>query len=123
MRISRAAAGSKSRQEFLDECLRQSGGSGLNISPTPEKYFHDWLAAKEQLGRTSASTLTRYAPILERFVAFLPDIRRRSPLASITASDVEGFLPPKKTGDYRIVQQTPACGCFPLFSIPPGAKA
>jgi hypothetical protein len=88
--------GFKKSQEFLDECLRQSGGSGLNISPTPEKYFHDWLAAKEQLGRTSASTLTRYAPILERFVAFLPDIRRRSPLASITASDVEGFLHAEK---------------------------
>jgi hypothetical protein len=64
----------------LDECLRQSTGSGLNI-PTAEKYFRDWLDAKEQVGRTSASTLTRYAPILERFVAFLPDIRRRSPLA------------------------------------------
>jgi integrase len=88
--------GLKKSQEFLDECLRQSGGSGLNISPTPEKYFHDWLAAKEQLGRTSASTLTRYAPILERFVAFLPDIRRRAPLASITATDVEGFLHAEK---------------------------
>jgi integrase len=76
--------------------LRQSSGSGLNI-PTPEKYFRDWLAAKEQLGRTSASTLTRYAPILERFVAFLPDIRRRSPLANITATDVEGFLHAEKT--------------------------
>jgi hypothetical protein len=64
----------------LDECLRQSTGSGLNI-PTAEKYFRDWLDAKEQVGRTSASTLTRYAPILERFVAFLPDIRRRSSLA------------------------------------------
>ncbi|MEA2261963.1 MAG: hypothetical protein QOJ51_4788 [Acidobacteriaceae bacterium] len=87
--------GFKKSQEFLDECLRQSTGSGLNI-PTPEKYFHDWLAAKEQLGRTSASTLTRYKPILERFVAFLPDIRRRSPLASITASDVERFLHAEK---------------------------
>jgi hypothetical protein len=74
-------------QEFLDESLRQSTGSGLNISPTPEKYFHDWLEAKEQLGRTSASTLTRYEPILERFLAFLPDTRRRSPLTSITTSD------------------------------------
>ena len=44
----------------------------------------------------AASTLTRYEPILERFVAFLPDIRRRSPLASITASDVEGFLHAEK---------------------------
>jgi Phage integrase family/Phage integrase SAM-like domain len=88
--------GLKKSQEFLDECLRQSTGSGLNI-PTPEKYFHDWLEAKEQVGRTSPSTLTRYAPILERFVAFLPDIRRRSPLASITASDIDGFLHAEKT--------------------------
>jgi hypothetical protein len=87
--------GLKKSQEFLDECLRQSTGSGLN-SPTPEKYFRDWLDAKEQVGRTSPSTLTRYAPILERFVAFLPDIRRRSPLASITASDIEGFLRAEK---------------------------
>jgi integrase len=94
--ITRGAGFEKS-QEFLDECLRQSTGSGLNISPTPEKYFHDWLEAKEQVGRTSASTLTRYEPILERFVAFLPDIRRRSPLASITATDVEGFLHAEKT--------------------------
>lgn len=82
--------GLKKSQEFIDQCLRQCG-SGLNI-PTPEKYFADWLAGKEQLGRTSPSTLTRYRPVLERFVAFLPDIRRRSPLASITASDVDGFL-------------------------------
>jgi integrase len=83
--------GFKKSQEFLDECLRVSTGSGLNI-PTPEKYFHDWLTAKEQLGRTSSSTLTRYRPVLERFVAFLPDIRRSAPLASITTSDVDGFL-------------------------------
>ena len=70
--------GFKKSQEFLEDCLRQSTGSGLNI-PTPAKYFGDWLAAKEQLGRNSASTLTRYKPILERFVAFLPDIRRRVP--------------------------------------------
>jgi integrase len=87
--------GLKKSQEFLDEGLRQSTGSGLNI-PTPEKYFRDGLDAKEQVGRTSQSTLTRYEPILERFVAFLPDIRRRSPLASITASDVDGFLHAEK---------------------------
>jgi integrase len=89
--------GLKKSQEFLDECLRHSTGSGLNISPTPEKYFHDWLEAKEQVGRTSSSTLTRYEPILERFLAFLPATRRQSPLASITASDVEGFLHAEKT--------------------------
>jgi integrase len=87
--------GLKKSQEFIDQCLRQCG-SGLNI-PTPEKYFHDWLAAKEQLGRTSSSTLTRYRPVLERFVAFLPDIRRSAPLASITTSDVDGFLHAEKT--------------------------
>ena len=40
--------------------------------------------------RRASKTLTRYAPILNRFVAFLPDIRRRFPLASITASDIDG---------------------------------
>jgi len=81
--------GYRKSEEFLDECLRISTGSGLNI-PTAERYFRDWLEAKEQLGRTSESTVTRYAPILNRFVAFLPDIRRRFPLASITASDIDG---------------------------------
>jgi hypothetical protein len=83
--------GLRKSQEFLDECLRQSTGSGLNV-PTPAKYFRDWLDAKEHVGRTSASTLIRPVPApssdmrpsLERFVAFLPDIRRRSPLGSIT---------------------------------------
>jgi integrase len=93
--ITRGGGFTKS-QEFLDECLRQPTGSGLNIS-TPEKYFRDWLDAKQQVGRTSPSTLTRYAPILERFVAFLPDIQRRAPLASITASDIDGFLHAEKT--------------------------
>jgi integrase len=87
--------GYKKSGEFLDECLRQSTGSGLNI-PTAEKYFRDWLDAKEQVGRTSESTLTRYAPILNRFVAFLPEVRRRSPLASITASAIDGFLHAEK---------------------------
>lgn len=32
--------GLKKSQEFLDECLRQSTGSGLNI-PTPAKYFSE----------------------------------------------------------------------------------
>jgi hypothetical protein len=59
--------GYRQSEEFLDDCLRQSTGSGLNI-PTAEKYFRDWLEAKEQVGRTSQSTLTRYEPILNRFV-------------------------------------------------------
>ena len=87
--------GYRKSEEFLDECLRISTGSGLNI-PTAERYFRDWLEAKEQLGRTSESTVTRYAPILNRFVAFLPQVRRRSPLASITASDIDGSLHAEK---------------------------
>jgi integrase len=92
--VSRGRAYEKS-QELVDECLRQSTGTGLNVQ-TPAKYFHDWLEAKAALGRTAPSTLRRYRPVLERFVAFLPEIRQRAPLAQVTATDVEAFMHSEK---------------------------
>jgi hypothetical protein len=81
----------KQSEAFLDGCLRQSTGVGLNI-PTVERYFTDWVQAKRELGRNSLSTLAKYEPVLTRFVQHLPEARRRSPLASITPLDCAGFL-------------------------------
>jgi integrase len=78
-------------ERFIDSCLRQSTGAVLNL-PTVENYFRDWLASKQEVGRNSQGTLDRYGPVLERFLSYLTDVRRRNRLDSVTPMDCQGFL-------------------------------
>ena len=84
----------KQSESFIDSCLKESTGAGLTIV-TVEDYFRDWLNSKAEVGRNSESTLSRYSPVLDRFLAYLPDVRRRA-LSSITPLDCTGFLRTEK---------------------------
>jgi integrase len=76
--------------------LKASTGCVLNV-PTVEAYLNDWISAKSETGRNSQGTLTRYAPILERFLEYLPEPRRTTPLSSIRPLDCTGFLRSEKS--------------------------
>lgn len=78
-------------EKFIDSCLRQSTGSGLNI-PSVENYFQSWLQAKAESGRNSEGTLNRYRPILNRFLSHLTGARRRARLDAVNPLDCAGFL-------------------------------
>jgi hypothetical protein len=85
----------KQSESFIDSCLRESIGAGLAV-PTVENYFNDWIQAKTNTGRNSKGTLDRYASVLTRFISYLPDVRRRARLDSITPMDCTGFLRAEK---------------------------
>jgi hypothetical protein len=64
-------------------------GERLNVRSV-ESYFAEWFKGKTATG-TSPGKLTRYRPVLEGFIASLSEQRRRAPVASITALEVERF--------------------------------
>jgi integrase len=82
-------------EKFIDQCLKASTGTGLDVV-SAEDHLRDWLESKRGTGRNSQGTLDRYSPVLTRFVQYLPEARRRSPLASITPLDCTGFLRAEK---------------------------
>jgi integrase len=86
----------KQSQKLVSECLKVSTGSGLQMV-TVEDYFRDWMAAKEETGRNAQGTLDRYAPVLNRFLSYLPEVRRGAALSSITPLDCTGFLRAEKS--------------------------
>jgi len=64
-------------------------GDHLDVQ-SAEAYIEQWLQAKKATG-TSSGTLSRYGPVLQRFLESLPEKRRRVSIASITALEVEPF--------------------------------
>jgi integrase len=74
---------------FFNELLRATTAEKLNV-PRIEAYFDSWLESKRVLAKAEG-TLTRYEPVLNGFVASLPERRRTATLASLTASEIERF--------------------------------
>jgi integrase len=83
--------------QLLDKWMQMTTGERFNV-PTVEKYCQDWLESKKNVGKTSANTLVRYEPVLERFVESLPAIRRRLPMSCVTPIDIDRFLHAEKRG-------------------------
>ena len=63
--------------------------SGLNVASVRE-FFAEWLNSKATVGRAS-STVKRYRPILDGFLAAIGEKRARASVASITPAEVERF--------------------------------
>ena len=76
-------------QTLFNEILAATTGENFNV-PTVEAYFSSWLEAKRATGK-AFGTLKRYKPVLDGFIATLPERRRNSFLSSITALEIERF--------------------------------
>ena len=74
---------------LFNELLRATTAEELNV-PRVEAYLDSWLESKRILAKAKG-TLTRYEPVLNGFVASLPERRRTATLASLTASEIERF--------------------------------
>jgi integrase len=69
------------------EMLERTTGERLNVASIKD-FFEGYLKAKEATG-TAASTLNRYRPVLDGFVAFLPPARQGASISSLTATEIE----------------------------------
>ena len=76
-------------QKLFHEILSTTTGESFNV-PNIQSYFSSWLEAKRATGK-AFGTLKRYKPVLEGFIASLPERRRTSLLPSITALEIERF--------------------------------
>jgi integrase len=76
-------------QALFNEILAATTGENFNV-PTVESYFSSWLEAKRATGK-AFGTLKRYKPVLDGFIASLPERRRNSFLPSISALEIERF--------------------------------
>ncbi|MBV9488702.1 MAG: hypothetical protein JO069_03130, partial [Verrucomicrobia bacterium] len=74
---------------LLDELMEATTGEHLNVQ-TIDGYFGEWIKGKTTTG-AAAGTLKRYRPVLQGFLASLPEKRRKASVASVTALEVERF--------------------------------
>ena len=88
--ITKTIATQELTKRLLDNLLKNTIGEDLK-GENFQKFCADWLSGKRGGGATSLSTLKRYKPILEGFLAHLPEKRRRASIASITVAEIEGF--------------------------------
>jgi len=75
--------------KLLNDLLERTQGEGLDARST-RRYFTDHLASLEARG-TKDSTLKRYRPIFESFLAHLGESRASARLASVTAQEVAAY--------------------------------
>jgi integrase len=76
-------------QKLFNQILAATTGENFNV-PTVEAYFSSWLEARRASGKASG-TLKRYKPMLDDFLASLPELRRTSFLNSLNALEIERF--------------------------------
>lgn len=82
--LTRAAAG-----RVLDELMARTTGEGLDNRST-RQFIMDYLADLK-MGTTRESTVKRYKPIFEGFLAHLGEKRASARLASVTQDELEAF--------------------------------
>ena len=73
----------------MGDLLERTTGERLNVA-TVRDFFAEWLNSKTTVGRAS-STVKRYRPILDGFIAAIGDKRARASIASVTPAEVERF--------------------------------
>ena len=73
----------------MGELLERTTGERLNVISTRE-FCAEWLKSRETAGR-AGSTVKRYKPVVDGFIASLSGIRARASVASITPSEIERF--------------------------------
>jgi integrase len=74
--------------KLLNELLEKTGEK-VTITST-KQHFTDWLEQKKVHGKAT-STVQRYTPILDGFLAFLGPTRSEANVASVTPTEIERF--------------------------------
>lgn len=75
--------------KIVNELMERVHGEGMDLRSTKD-YFADYLTRLQAKGVRS-STVNRYKPIFDGFVAHLGEIRAKARLASVTAFELESF--------------------------------
>ena len=86
--ISKSPATLNSTRELLEELLQHSIGEtfkGQNF----QKFVAEWLNGRSTA--TAPATHEKYASVVTRFIAFLPEKRREASVASISIGEIERF--------------------------------
>ena len=75
--------------KILSELMDVTAGEKLTVE-TVQSFLHGWLASRDVAGR-AASTVARYRPIIEGFLASLPNPRLRASIGSVSGGEIERF--------------------------------
>jgi integrase len=75
--------------KVLGEIVEISTGNTFQVSSVSD-HFRGYLQSRETLGKT-ASTVRRYKPILDGFLAFIGAKRAAASVGSVTAQEIEHF--------------------------------
>jgi integrase len=73
----------------MADLLERTTGEKLNLAPVKD-FFTEWLNSKATVGR-AGSTVKRYRPILNGFLASIGEKRARASIGSVTPAEVERF--------------------------------
>jgi integrase len=73
----------------MGDLLERTTGERLNIIGSRD-FFAEWLQKKADAGR-AGSTVKRYKPVVDGFIASLNEVRARASVASITPTEIEKF--------------------------------
>lgn len=82
--LTRAAA-----LKMLNDLMERTHGEGIDTRPT-QQHFADYQASLQARG-TKESTLKRYQPIFDGFLAHLGEARAKARLASVSTQEIEAF--------------------------------
>jgi len=75
---------------FLNDLLKHSISQEL-AGQNFEKFCDEWLDSKKDARATAESTLKRYRPVIQGFLAHLGEKRRQASVASISAIEIQRF--------------------------------